>query len=241
MSYTVLIVEDDNFQLLALSSVIKEISSDICCYTAPDYDTALNLISSDIKFDMFFLDIYLDSSSTDPEGIKLAKIIRNKSDYTYTPIVFITICPEHTLTAINEIRCHGYLLKPFSKEQVKAAIDDSFKEKAPLTIRDVTGIIHPIFYSDLLYVYVQGHRLQFTVKSGKFVSRDYNMQELEKVLDKRFIRCHRSYIVNSYLMDYYDPVTQFIKIDEIEIPVGKIYYEEFKDRIADKTLHYSVS
>ncbi|WP_254504272.1 LytR/AlgR family response regulator transcription factor [Aquimarina spinulae] len=83
-----------------------------------------------------------------------------------------------------------------------------------------------VFYDNILYIesvkdYIKIHL------SNKTRLIKYSLTAFEDRLDERFIRTHRSYIVNRDKITAY--TKQDIEIDAIEIPIGENYKMNISD------------
>ena len=62
---------------------------------------------------------------------------------------------------------------------------------------------------------------------NEFHTVKFSISALEKELDSRFVRIHRSYIVNRHKITAY--TKNDIEIGEIEIPIGENYVSNISD------------
>ncbi len=84
-----------------------------------------------------------------------------------------------------------------------------------------------ISYSDILYIMSDKRKAIFYQSNGKTDSVYRKLDEIEEMLDDRFIRCHQSYLINvSYIRGI--EVDGFIMIDNIFIPISQKKYWESK-------------
>ncbi len=92
-----------------------------------------------------------------------------------------------------------YILKPVNREKLEQALDkairrvDFYDEKTLLLVHgDRTD---RIFFKDILYCEVFDHQLFIYTTAGDFKTNG-TLEGLEKKLDERFFRSHRSYLIN---------------------------------------------
>ena len=80
-----------------------------------------------------------------------------------------------------------------------------------------------MLYIESIKDYVQIHFINDTL------TLKYGITAFEKLLDDRFVRIHRSYLVNA------DKITAFTKNDveigNIEIPIGDLYKQEALEKL----------
>lgn len=55
------------------------------------------------------------------------------------------------------------------------------------------------------------------------------MTNLQKILPKKFMRCHRSYIINLNKVEALDD--RVLEIEQYTVPVSRSYYNELKNKI----------
>lgn len=84
------------------------------------------------------------------------------------------------------------------------------------------GISH-IPYSDILYVMSERRKLFIYQPRGVCDELYMKLDEMERTLDSRFVRCHQSYLVN---MDYIHGITteEFLLVDNIRVPISQKRY-----------------
>jgi len=131
------------------------------------------------------------------------------------PVVFITAYDEFALKAF-EVHAVDYLLKPFARERLAAALDRARArggQKLPdpaavraaarpnetlvdrIVIRDGPQV-HVLPVSKIDYAEAQDDYVAFHA-AGKSLLKEQTLGDLEQQLDpRRFVRVHRSYILN---------------------------------------------
>jgi two-component system, response regulator PdtaR len=112
----ILIVEDEALTVLALEHDLTELGYEI----AGDASTAAHALraAEDNRVDLVLMDIQLDGGVS---GIAAAAAIRGYPDI---PVVFLTAHGSaETVSNAVESGAFGYLLKPYTLPELKAAID----------------------------------------------------------------------------------------------------------------------
>ncbi|WEK69391.1 MAG: LytTR family DNA-binding domain-containing protein [Candidatus Chryseobacterium colombiense] len=166
--------------------------------------------------DLIFLDIEMPSKN----GMDFYKSISQN-----TKVIFTTAYSEYAVDAFS-INAVDYLLKPFSFERFKAAVDKvkinpETNEVKHLSIR-ADYKLHKINFDDILLIeglddYIQIHLTDHT----KITARSSMKNILEKLSDKDFVRVHRSYIVP--INSIKTIVNRNIHIGGFIIPIGETY------------------
>ena len=124
---TVLILEDNELQLEALVTILEQNLSSISILKASNYETARTLaLNHSVQF--FLLDVELDTKKPDSlTGVDFGKYLRTLPEYEFVPILFITSIPDQIQTAVNQIHCQSYILKPYTPGELLEAVHFVFK------------------------------------------------------------------------------------------------------------------
>lgn len=77
-----------------------------------------------------------------------------------------------------------------------------------------------ISLDDLLYIESDSNYSKYVCKSGKYLERK-SLASLEKELPTQFVRCHKSYMVNTMLID--KKTSGELEIAGFKIPIGRKY------------------
>lgn len=186
-----------------------------------------DLLESDINFDIIFMDIKLKGI----DGMETVKQLREKG--AECQIIFTTAYKEYVFKAFDVDAIH-YLIKPVGEKDLFHAIDKAlrrFKQgnnNELITIKK-GNLIQIICLNEIIYCEVMNHKINIhTIKEDV----DYfgTLDELEKQLDNRFYRCHRSYIVNmNYVVNKEKETAILTNGDKILISRRK--HKEFKEKL----------
>lgn len=231
----ILIVEDDpNIQKL-LSSSICEVNDTTKIYMSDSSLGALKIAKENL-IDIFLLDIQL----TDYKGTELAKELREMEQYRYTPMIFVTALANEELYAYREIKCYSFLIKPFTKKEVKQAISEAIDyrnhfSKKPKTIR-IEQKSHIFEYNLKDIIYIESFRKKMvlhlqTNQNGVTTEEisGYTLKGmLELINDDEFIQCHKSYLINKRYIVQISKVEEQIVLKNVEqsIPIGNKYRDQ---------------
>lgn len=231
------ICDDDRQELLLISRLVEEYSG--CGFEAGkmevcSFENNLDLIAqieSGKHFDVFLLDVIMPHMN----GIELASEIRSKDQVA--KIVFLTSSPEYAVESYAVSAFH-YLLKPIRRDKLfpvleKACSEISSRLKQYIVVRTQTGL-SKVFFHDLIYVEVLGRTVYFHQKSEVTIESTSTISQVEAILlrDTRFIKPHRSYIVN---LDYVKSLSQegFRTTGGKFIPVSRNIFKEVKQGYID--------
>jgi DNA-binding LytR/AlgR family response regulator len=229
------IVEDELVIARTILNTLDELGYSHCG-PAISYTEAIELLERD-KPDLLLLDIQLSGKK---DGIDVAEKL---NELHPIPFIFLTANSDgETIDRAKKVRPHAYIVKPFTKEELFAAVEiafsnftgnrgdskpdliDSHPQKEYLFVRD-GYVFRKIFFSELLYLESDANYVTLHLKSQKKVMVRSTLNDFIEQLDMReFIRIHRSYSVNLNLIDDVFPTE--VSISGTKIPIGKSYREE---------------
>ena len=183
------------------------------------FSTGEELLASEGRFDIVFLDIQMDGMN----GIEAARSLRKRQEETV--LIFITGIKEYVFDALD-LYAFQYLLKPLNEKKFVEVLDRAVKEagrkkeKRGLFIkaRNLT-----LDQTDILYIESRGKKVEIhTARDKESIEIYASMEELEGQLGEGFYRCHRAYIVNMAHITEYGS-------DSILLPNGaKVYLAKKK-------------
>ena len=120
---TVLVLEDNKESRRALGELLHKISDEIEVELTATKEEALAVLDRSDDIDLFLLDINLNiRDDNNMAGLEFAKEIRERQNYAFTPVVFITSYAAFEMTSYREAQCYSYLTKPFSKSEVEKIV-----------------------------------------------------------------------------------------------------------------------
>lgn len=246
MSINILVIEDESIVRKDIEQTLEKIGYNVIG-AADNGEDAIDLA---VRFrpDVILMDIMLKG---DMNGIAAAEEIKRTLD---VPIIFLTAYADRsTLGEAKLAEPHGYVLKPFkdvdlqtsiemaihkfSKEQ-EARLENEFlrnmaehKETAEYLFVKNRSRLMKIDHKDLLfiealkdYVVVHTPEQSFTIHS--------TMKDVEnKLNERRFMRVHRSYIVNLDAIHSIKYSMIQVRDMEKEIPIGGSYKDLLASRI----------
>ena len=145
------------------------------------------------EFDVIFLDIQMEQ----PDGMETARLLRRRGDHSL--LIFVTVLKECALDAF-EVEAYDYLLKPLDGGRFKRTMDRALKllerrDAKTIVIQRGTGC-EVVLLADIVYCEVLGRKVYLHKSDGTVVDCYGRLEELERRVDGRFFKCHRSYLVN---------------------------------------------
>ncbi|UII23048.1 LytR/AlgR family response regulator transcription factor [Fulvivirga ligni] len=181
--------------------------------------------------DLIFLDIEMPLL----KGTDFIKNLHEKPQ-----VIFTTAHRDYALQGF-ELNAVDYLLKPIVFERFFQAIEkfftlssggsklDNLTKEYIFVKRNKKNI--KLLLQDILYIESQKDYVKIVKHDEQFLIKT-SLSAFHNQLDNRFLRIHRSYIINT------EKVTAFTKadveIDDIEIPIGEQYKESVSKEFEEK-------
>ncbi len=191
-------------------------------YSAGSFSSGLSLLESGCDFDVIFLDIQMEQ----PDGMETARMLRQRNAHSL--LIFITVLKECVFDAFA-VEAYDYLVKPLDSSRFRRTMDRAVQtlarrtEKSIVIQQGTSCKIVPL--SEIVYCEVQGRKIYIHQDSGEVIDYYDRMDHLERRVDRRFFRCHRSYLVNlSYVRGCQGG--QVILPRNIQIPVSRLRERE---------------
>lgn len=225
----------DNLQKI-IDSYMMKLDMDYKTYEYADYNKEFrNLVKSDIGFKIYFLDIRMGEAS----GIDAARMIREEFDDWSSIIIVVTSFSEYRYEALGN---RLYLLDFISKsdgcekrieENIKRALKNYNNTEKSITY-ELNHVIKRIEYRHILYIEKEQDSKRCIIKTiyGDQLIRK-NLNEVEKMLDRTFMKVHRSLIVNLDLLKEFNVSENKLtfKNGESIYLVARKYKKELIDRV----------
>jgi two-component system, LytTR family, response regulator LytT len=157
----------------------------------------LSAIIGGISLDIVLLDIYMGTSN----GVSVARKIR-EFDKT-CGIIFATNSPDHAIEGYG-VRAIQYLLKPITAADLASALDRATenalqKDAKCVKISNRQGN-YKIAIKDIVYAESNARVITVHKRDGETLSFYDRLDNFARACgDERFLRCHKSFLVN---LDY---------------------------------------
>lgn len=179
------------------------------------------------SFDIVFLDIIMQ----DLDGMKTAQAFRKKASDKI--LIFVSSSREYVFEAYD-VEAFQYLLKPVDDRKLKSVLQKAvFKTES----RSQEFIIvsrerqkKKLFLDDIYYFEIKGRVVDVHGPEGIFTYYE-QIGELEnKLQDKGFFRCHKSYLINLKYVDGYNRKEVILENGK-KIVIAKRRYDEFVQKV----------
>ena len=94
MNPSIFILEDNPAFSQNLVDMINHYPISLNCFVASDLNSALKKLDDSIHYTAFFVDIALDETTENKDGLAFAKYLSENSSYRETPVIFTTSFPH---------------------------------------------------------------------------------------------------------------------------------------------------
>ena len=228
------IVEDELVIARTILNTLDELGYSHCG-PAISYTEAIEMLENN-KPDLVLLDIQLSGKK---DGIDVAQKI---NELYQIPFIFLTANSDaETIDRAKKVKPHAYIVKPFNKEELFAAIEIAFSNftgnrsntkpgdapswhtKDYMFVKD-GYVFRKIFFNEIIYLESDANYVTIHLQSQKKIMIRSTLNDfIEQVDQKLFIRVHRSYSININKIEDIFPTE--ITIQGFKIPIGKSYRE----------------
>lgn len=159
-----------------------------------EYRTGANLVyevEDGEWFDIIFLDTIMDGAL----GIDVARKLR---DMGYCgEIIFVTATKDYAVDSYD-VMAAGYIIKPYDYEKLCSTLNRIATKfsTGSFQVRQRSKVTR-IPYNEILYVESENSKCILHRMGGEKYTLYKRLGDIEREFaDKRFLRCHQSYIVN---------------------------------------------
>jgi len=229
------VVEDELIIARTILNTLDELGYSHCG-PAINYTETMEMLERN-KPDLLLLDIQLSGKK---DGIDVAQKL---NELYHVPFIFLTANSDgETIDRAKKVKPHAYIVKPFTKEELFAAIEiafsnftgsrnetkpqqtDTYHAKEYMFVRD-GYLFRKISFSELSYLESEANYVTLHLLSQKKVMVRSTLNDFIAQLDLRtFIRVHRSYSVNIHLIEDISPTE--VSVNGVKIPIGRSYRED---------------
>lgn len=219
----ILICDDMRNEAEELSALLEDSDFNVTTTVFCSGRDALNYLHTGAVIDVCFLDILMPEMS----GVDLAQKLRH--DGFAGSIIFLSNSNEYAQESYM-VDAFSYLVKPPTPKSVRDVLNKLERVRnntdTNSILLKISGIAKSVLFRDISHVEVIQHKVYFRLADGDEIEVTTTLAEvMPKLLsDARFVRCHRSYIVN---MDNIAEITEneIVVRNGAKIPMSKNYRE----------------
>ena len=209
-----------------LSSLIGAQS---CPCEIVEYASAGDFLADHRELDLLFLDIEL--APDHPDGMELARKIREQATGTQPVIIFVTGYERYVFDAFD-VGAFQYLLKPVDEEKFAQVFSRAVAQIG--TAREKPGRVltlqsantsKTVPLDSIYYIESSNHKVELHLKDGEFACYA-KIGDLELELQDQFFRIHKGYLVNLSYVDGYSK-TEVTLTNGEKLLLSKYKYQDF--------------
>jgi len=218
MTLNCVVVDDSAIQRL---SIVKLVENNPFLNLIAEYSSALETKNglNTHKVDLIFLDIEMPVLN----GFELLDVLNNKPQ-----IIFVTGKTEYAFKAFN-YDATDYLHKPINRERFNIAVDKALDQhKLTLDFDEADGEHifvksnlkkHKVYIKDIKWIEALGDYVKLVTEENSLVVLS-TMKAFEAELpEDKFLRIHKSYIVNLDKIDRFN--SKNVEVGTYEIPLSR--------------------
>lgn len=220
MTYKCIIVDDEELARELIASHVSQLDNFILVASCKSAIEAHKILQNE-TVDLIFMDIEMPL-------LKGTDFIQNLN--TEAQVIFTTAYRDYAIQGF-ELNAIDYLLKPIVFERFFKAIEKFIAHHKSNNKPEKTASVYiqinkknvKVVLDDILYVESIKDYVRLHLDKEKIIFKN-GITAFQQNLDGRFIRVHRSYIVNSNKVTAY--TKNDIELGKIEIPIGDFYKED---------------
>lgn len=221
---SIAVCDDEVMECCSLAGKIKEVMEQmkVPCIIC-QFCNGRELLQASESFDIVFLDIIMCNL----DGMKTAQIFREKTSDKI--LIFVSSSREYVFDAYD-VEAFQYLLKPVNNEKLKNVLrkavlkTESRSQEFIIVSRERQK--RKLFLDDICYFEIKGRVIDVHGTEGIFTYYEQIGKLENKLQDKGFFRCHKSYLINLKYVDGYNRQEVILENGE-KIMIAKRRYEEF--------------
>ena len=226
--YKCLIVDDEELARELIATHVQQLPDFEIVALCASAIEASSILKKE-RVDLLFLDIEMPVL----KGTEFLKNLANKPK-----VIFTTAHREYAIESY-ELNVVDYLLKPIVFNRFFKAIEKFLETQTVVeTIQQKEKVSHifvqsnkkniKVLLEDNLYIESIKDYIKIHTTNERLVIK-HGISAFEDKLDDRFVRVHRSYIVNSNKVTAF--TKQDIEIGNIEVPIGDMYKKIALERL----------
>ena len=227
-----IVVDDDKLSRRIIEEFINKTESLTLCGSFSAALDGINFLKQQENIELIFLDIEMPEMS----GIDFMAALKNLPQ-----VIIISSKGKYAIDAF-EYDVTDYLLKPVAYARFYKAVDKAVNRhqrsnvnpnsKDEIFIKKNSSLVR-LKYDDILWVEALENYVIFNTYSEKFTIH-FTMKAVEvKLPTNKFVRVHRSFIVNTSSISEIDDNTIIVKTVDgnKSIPIGKSYRDKLMNDI----------
>ena len=221
---SIAVCDDEVIECCSMAKRIREMMEEmkIPCIIR-QFRSGGELLQAQESFDIVFLDIIM----REPDGMETARRFRERASDQI--LIFVSSGREYVFEAYD-VEAFQYLLKPVDDRKLKRVLQKAVlkteRRSREFIIVSRERQQKKLFLDDIYYFEIKGRVVEVHEPDGVFTCYG-QIGELEnKLCDKGFFRCHKSYLINLNHVDVYNRQEAILENGE-RIVIAKRRYDKF--------------
>lgn len=120
--YTVLLVDDDHFNLMIMQGILEETNATIL--TAGNGEEALEQLEANPQLDIMLLDLQMPVM----DGFQVLRLVRQNTRHNTLPVIVVT-ADQQEVTRVLGMGANDFLPKPFNPEEMRMRVHNHVRTK----------------------------------------------------------------------------------------------------------------
>lgn len=216
--------DEKNIRQLIEKKIVKQYpQAEIVLFSSGE-----ELLLSDLKIDILFLDIQMSGR----DGMETAIELRKRDNDMI--IIFVTAAEEYVFQAFN-VKAFNYIVKPIDDEKfadvLRKAVDEldlvkknEKKAEEKYVMINKCGVHTKVILDDIVYAEVFNRKVVIHRMNDE-IEYYGKMSDLEALAGESFFRPHRAYLINFKYVEKYNATT--IYLEKGTALMAKLKFPEF--------------
>ncbi|SHG70138.1 LytR/AlgR family response regulator transcription factor [Winogradskyella jejuensis] len=228
------IVEDEPLIAETIKTILENENHTITGISLRGKDAIFDIEA--LKPDLVLVDIMIKG---DMDGVDIVNHFKNKLDI---PFIYLTsLSDEKTLERVKSTNPSGYIVKPFNENTLMANIELAYHKYLTTQYQLSVNIKSDAFFiknkgelikvtqSDILFFEAYDNYCNLYTSKKKYLL-SYTLKRIEEKLpSSKFLKVHRSYIINFSKIDSIQD--SYIFINKHKIPYSKSHKDELMQKL----------
>lgn len=234
MKYKYVVIQDKQEALEDLKSALDKHSNYKLIDVATNLEDGFSLVLK-TKPDLIFLDVEIDDKNT------FTFIPMLKEFFIELPTIIMTTSHNYYAKEAVNNQVSYFLSKPIESVELQKSLllfENVFTEKQTHLAVKTSSNIHLLSYKEICFLQAERNYTSVFNMTGKKLSTSKSLKHFEETLPKKFIRIHKSFIINKDCIEklntrkgqlFLQSTDALKELEENFIPIGKEYLLKLKN------------
>ena len=234
MKYKYVIIQDNQEALDDLKSTLDKHSNYKLIDVASNLEDGFALILK-TKPDLIFLDVEINDKNS------FTLIPKLKEFFMELPTIIMTTSHNYYAKEAVNNQISYFLSKPIEPVELQKSLllfEKGFTEGQSHLAVKTSSDIHLLSYKDICFLQAERNYTNVFNITGDKLSTSKSLKHFEETLPKKFIRIHKSFIINKDCIEklntrkgqlFLQPADALIDLEENFVPIGKEYLQKLKN------------